>query len=156
MYWIYWSINWFYKFDAISESLEMIKETTKETRSYFGKIGLQLIQIIKEATKVAQKIQTNSDAMFAFSTILFENLRTAIVNTLIYFLHHHGWIFFVLTLMGWSLFCLYELLVCVLSYLLCLLYCLVIFLLVVVFFFANVKGGEKKRLTTSWGVCKVN
>lgn len=73
-----------------SETLEKVTAITKETSTDVGKIRLQLIQIVKEAIKVGQKIQNSTDAMFMTLINLFENLKTSIVNTIYYFLRPQG------------------------------------------------------------------
>lgn len=49
-----------FKFEVIIETLNKVKDITKETRTDMGKICLHLIQTIKEAIKVAQRIQNSS------------------------------------------------------------------------------------------------
>lgn len=55
-------ISTHYKFDAINE-------TTKETGTDVTKIKLQLIQIVKEAIKVSQKIQANLMSCLSLSLL---------------------------------------------------------------------------------------
>lgn len=79
-----------YKFDVVTDSMEKIKAVTKETGTDVGKIRLHLIQVIKKAIKVAQKIQNKTDVMSTTLTTQFENLKTALVNTISYFLFPCG------------------------------------------------------------------
>lgn len=67
-------------FDTISEILEKIKATTKQTGIDVRKVRLQIIQIVKKAIKVAQKIQNNTDTMSMTLTNLFENMKTATIQ----------------------------------------------------------------------------
>lgn len=76
-----------YKFDQINESLEKVKSVSKEAGTDVAKIRLKLDQVIKESVKVATKIQASSDAVTTKISDHFENLKTATVNTLSYFLH---------------------------------------------------------------------
>lgn len=80
----------YYKFDVVKNSLEKIKVVNKETRTDVGKILLPLILVIKESIKVGQKIQNSTDDMSTTLTNQFENLKTALVNTISYFLCPRG------------------------------------------------------------------
>lgn len=68
----------------------MIRAISKETGVDVANVRLKLYQIIKKAVKVFEKIYTNSDALSASLTNLFENLKIATINTLNYFLLPHG------------------------------------------------------------------
>lgn len=79
-------MSYHFKLDVITETLNKVKDITKKIRTNVGKIRLDLIQSIKKGIKVAQRIQNNYDVITTNLTNMFENLKTAIVNTISYFL----------------------------------------------------------------------
>ncbi|KAK4726867.1 hypothetical protein R3W88_031784 [Solanum pinnatisectum] len=66
--------------------IDNVKDVTKETSADVACIRLRLDQILKEAIKIAAKVQASSKAISTSLSSRFEEMSTAIVNTLTYFL----------------------------------------------------------------------
>ncbi|KAH0675875.1 hypothetical protein KY285_023676 [Solanum tuberosum] len=74
-------------FITVSQVSDVIaKLTAMETDANVAKICLRLDQIVKEAIKIAIKVQAGSKAISSSLSSRFEEMSTAIVNTLTYFL----------------------------------------------------------------------
>ncbi|KAH0781719.1 hypothetical protein KY290_001317 [Solanum tuberosum] len=63
-----------------------VKDVSKEIGADVARICLRLDQIVKEAIKIATKVQPVSKAISTSLSSKFEEMSTAIVNTLTYFL----------------------------------------------------------------------
>ncbi|KAH0646563.1 hypothetical protein KY284_034447 [Solanum tuberosum] len=66
--------------------IDSVKDVTKETGLDVARIHLKLDQIVKEAIKIATKVQASSKAISTCLSSRFEEMSTGIVNTLTYFL----------------------------------------------------------------------
>ncbi|KAG5590133.1 hypothetical protein H5410_040647 [Solanum commersonii] len=66
--------------------IDSVKDVTKETGVDVVRIHLRLDQIVKEAIKIATKVQAGSKAISTSLSSRFEEISTRIVNTLTYFL----------------------------------------------------------------------
>uniref|UniRef100_M1DBY5 Uncharacterized protein n=1 Tax=Solanum tuberosum TaxID=4113 RepID=M1DBY5_SOLTU len=67
--------------------INSVNDVTKETGIDVTCIHPRLDQIVKEAIKIATKVQAGSKAISTSLSSRFEEMSTAIVNTLTYFLH---------------------------------------------------------------------
>ncbi|MDV3186351.1 MAG: hypothetical protein Q8850_02720, partial [Candidatus Phytoplasma australasiaticum] len=74
-----------FKLEGITETLNKVKDITKETGTDVGKIHHHLVQVIKETIRVALKIQNSTDAMATTLTNQFDNLKTTLINTILTF-----------------------------------------------------------------------
>uniref|UniRef100_M1BBD9 Uncharacterized protein n=1 Tax=Solanum tuberosum TaxID=4113 RepID=M1BBD9_SOLTU len=69
--------------------IDNVKDVSKETGADVAKICPRLDQIVKEAIKIATKVQAGSKAISSSLSSRFEEMSIAIVNTLTYFLKPH-------------------------------------------------------------------
>lgn len=83
-----------FKMDRVNESMEKVWAISKETGTDVANISLKLNQVIKKVIKVATEIQTSSEVVATSISNHFDNLKTATVNTLCYFLCPHQYVFF--------------------------------------------------------------
>ncbi|KAG5581190.1 hypothetical protein H5410_051817 [Solanum commersonii] len=66
--------------------IDDVKDITKETSVDVANIRLRIDNIVKEAIKIATNVQAGSKGIATSLTSRFEEMSTAIVNTLTYFM----------------------------------------------------------------------
>uniref|UniRef100_M1DQK8 Uncharacterized protein n=1 Tax=Solanum tuberosum TaxID=4113 RepID=M1DQK8_SOLTU len=69
--------------------INSVKDVYKKTGDDVARIHLRLDQIVKETIKIATKVQAGSKAISTSLSSRFEEMSTALVNTLTYFLRPH-------------------------------------------------------------------